>query len=409
MKILLNSAAILSTVLLTQSVLAGDWPAWRGPKGDGTTPERFPDALPVEGLKRAWKSQVGVGFTAVTVSGGRLFTMGNRDKSDTATLFCLDAATGKAVWTREWESPLAATMYEGGPNATPVLEGDSLYVVVKPARVLRLKATTGETVWDVNLVESHKTDLSPWGISGAPRVTPEGVVLNYGSNGTLLDKETGKVRWTTGGKGSSFNVPATGRIGGEPGLLVLATNAVVGVRLKDGGEEFRHPFGEGYFCHASDPIVRDNEVFVSSADHGGQLLKFGKGQVELLWKTREFGNFMSTPVVRDGHLYGINACGVKATDTALACVEWKTGKVLWTEKGFGWGSLIASEDGKLLLLSDKGELTLASVAPTGFKLLGRFQAIGGQCWTPPVIANGRIYLRNAAGDLVCYEAIPSAS
>ncbi len=409
MKILLNSAAVVGTFLLTQSAVAGDWPTWRGPKGDGITPERFPDALPVDGLKRAWKSQVGVGFTAVSVSGGRLFTMGNRDKSDTATLFCLDAATGKAVWTREWESPLAATMYEGGPNATPVLEGDSLYVVVKPARVLRLKATTGETVWDVNLVESHKTDLSPWGIAGAPRLTSEGVVLNYGSNGTLLDRETGKVRWTTGGKGSSFNVPATGQIGGEPGLLVLATNAVVGVRLKDGGEEFRHPFGEGYFCHASDPIVRENEVFVSSADHGGQLLKFGKGQVELVWKTREFGNFMSTPVVRDGHLYGINACGVKAADTALACVEWKTGKVLWTEKGFGWGSLVASEDGKLFLLSDKGELTLASVSPSGFKLLGRFQAIGGKCWTPPVIANGRIYLRNAAGELVCYEAIPSAS
>lgn len=409
MKIFVHTAALAGAFLLGFTTIAGDWPTWRGPKGDGITPERMPEAIPLDGLKRVWKAQVGVGFTAVTVAGGRLYTMGNRDKSDTATLFCLDATTGKPVWTREWESPLTPTMYEGGPNATPVLEGDSLFVVVKPARVLRLKASTGETLWDVNLVESHKTDLSPWGIAAAPRLTPEGVVLNYGSNGTLLDRETGKVRWTTGGKGSSFNVPTTARIGGEPGLLVLATNAVVGVRLKDGGEEFRHPFGEGYFCHASDPIVRGNEVFVSSADHGGQLLQFGKGQVEVLWKTREFGNFMSTPVLIDGHLYGINACGVKPADTALRCVDWKTGKVLWSEKGFGWGSLIASEDGKLLLLSDKGEMTLASASPREFRMLGRFQAIGGKCWTPPVMSNGRIYVRNAAGELVCYSVDPAAA
>lgn len=403
------TASLLVLPVVLASIQAADWPAWRGPTGDGISREALPEMLPVEGLKRVWRTQVGVGFTAATVSGNRLYTMGNRDKSDTVTLFCLDAATGKSIWTKEWSSALTPTMYEGGPNATPVVEGDSLYVVVKPARVLRLKASDGSVVWDVNLVESHKTDLSPWGIAGAPRLTEEGVVLNYGSNGTLLDRQTGKVVWSTGPKGSSFNVPALGRIGGAPGVLVLATNALVGVRLKDGGEEFRHAFGEGYFCHASDPIVRGDEVFISSADHGGQMLRYGKGKAELVWKTREFGNFMSTPVVLDGHLYGINACGVKQTDTALSCVEWKTGKVLWTEKGFGWGSFIAAEGGKLLLLSDKGELSLAAVSPAGFKLLGRFQALGGKCWTPPVLSNGRIFLRNAAGELVCYEAVPAAS
>jgi len=118
MKILLNSAAVVGCFLVTHSTLASDWPTWRGLKGDGITTERFPEALPVEGLKRAWKAQVGVGFTAVSVSGGRLYTMGNRDKSDTATLFCLDPATGKTAWTREWESPLAATMYEAIPSAS---------------------------------------------------------------------------------------------------------------------------------------------------------------------------------------------------------------------------------------------------------------------------------------------------
>ena len=408
MKTLLPSTAV-ALLLISNSLPAADWPAWRGPRGDGVSAERLPEALPVDGLKRVWKAQVGVGFTAAAVSNGRLYTLGNRDKSDVATLFCLDAATGKEIWTKTWPSLLTPTMYEGGPNSTPVIEGDALYVVVKPARVVRLKAKSGEVDWEIDLTATHKTDLSPWGISGAPVIVGDAVALNYGSNGTLLDKGTGQVRWSTGTKGSSFNVPAVGRIGAEPTLLVLATNALVGVRLKDGAEQFRHPFGEGYFCHASDPIIRGNEVFISSSDHGAQLVQYGSGKATVTWKNREFGNFMSTPVLLDGHLYGINTCDVKQTETTLRCVEWKTGKVLWSEKGFGWGSLIAAEDGRILLLSDKGELSLASVSPAGFRLLGRFQALGGKCWTPPVLANGRVYLRNAAGDLVCYEALPSAS
>ena len=402
--------ATVSGLLLVSTLLrAADWPAWRGPRGDGISAEQLPDALPVEGFKRLWKAQVGVGFTAAAISNGRLYTLGNLGKSDVATLFCLDAGSGKEIWSKTWPSALAPTMYEGGPNAAPVIDGDSLYVVVKPARVIRLHADSGEVDWEVDLKSSLKTDLSPWGIAGAPMIIGDAVALNYGSNGTLLDKRTGKLRWSTGAKGSSFNVPAVGRIGSEPAMLILATNALVGVRLKDGAEQFRHPFGEGYFCHASDPIVRGNEVFISSADHGGQLIEFGTGKPIVAWKSREFGNFMSTPVFLDGHLYGINTCDVKPSETSLRCVEWKTGKVLWSEKGFGWGSLLAAERGRILLLSDKGELSLASVSPSGFRLIGRFQALGGKCWTPPVLANGRVYLRNAAGDLVCYEVFPSAS
>ncbi len=400
---------VAACVGLGSSGWAGDWPAWRGPKGNGVLDEPLPDSLPVEGLKRAWKVQVGVGFTAATVSAGRVYMMGNVDKSDRVTVWCLDAATGGVKWKRDWESKLAPTMYEGGPNATPVVEGDSLYVVVKPARLLRLKADSGETLWETDLAKKVPAELSPWGISGSPRVTGDSVVVNYGSNGTLLDAATGAVRWSTGRKSPSFNVPAMARVKGEPALMVLATNALVGVRMKDGGELFRHPFGEGYFCHASDPIVEGESVFISSADHGGQRIGFGTGQPTVEWKTREFGNFMVTPVLVDGHLYGINACDAKQSETTLRCVDWKTGQVKWSQPGFGWGSFVAGPGNKMLLLSDQGEMTLASVTPEGFRNLGSFQALGGKCWTPPVVANGRVYVRNAAGELVCYLLPPTTS
>ena len=103
------------------------------------------------------------------------------------------------------------------------------------------------------------------------------------------------------------------------------------------------------------------------------------------------------------HLYGLNVCDTRATaDAELKCVEWETGAVKWAAKGFGHGSFIFAGD-HLIALSDKGKLSIARATPEKFELIRRDQVIGGKCWTPPSLANGRLYIRNAAGDLVCLE------
>jgi outer membrane protein assembly factor BamB len=103
-------------------------------------------------------------------------------------------------------------------------------------------------------------------------------------------------------------------------------------------------------------------------------------------------------VLIDGALYGFD--GDRNSD--LKCIDFKTGAVKWSEKGLGKGALMAA-DGKLIIISEKGELVIAAADPTAFKALARWQVLGGKCWTMPVLSNGRIYCRNAAGDLVCVD------
>jgi outer membrane protein assembly factor BamB len=125
-----------------------------------------------------------------------------------------------------------------------------------------------------------------------------------------------------------------------------------------------------------------------------------------VWTNRLLGTFTSTAIEKDGFVYGINLCDTKQSGAELKCVEWETGKVRWAEKGFGQGTFLNAGD-KLLLLSDKGELTAARFSPEKFELLRRDQVIGGTCWTPPILANGRLYVRNSAGELVCLEVGPN--
>jgi outer membrane protein assembly factor BamB len=387
---------------LSLSLSAADWPAWRGPSRNGISPEKIADTFPKDGPKQIWKTKVGQGYASMTVANGRLYTLGNLNKGDTATLWCLDAASGKPVWQKEFPSPLAPLMYDGGPNATPVVESGKLYAIIKPGRVLCLDAKTGDVIWDKDVIAELGAESNPWGISAAPYIAGERIILNIGTHGTALDKATGKVLWTTGKVGHSFSTPTLAKIGGEEAVMVFATNHLAAVRLKDGSEIFQHAFGKGYYCHSVDPIVHDGAVFIASSDDGGEQIRFAGGKPESVWHNANMATFLSTAVLIDGHLYGLNGSTFKPQMLELRCVDWKTGEQKWADKGYGQGTLIAA-DGKLLVLSDKGELSLLKAGTEKPELLARAQILGGQCWTTPALANGRLYARNGAGDLVAVE------
>jgi outer membrane protein assembly factor BamB len=149
-------------------------------------------------------------------------------------------------------------------------------------------------------------------------------------------------------------------------------------------------------------VVSGDRVFISSGDDGGELLRITAKGAERLWKNRNLSTFTGSAVLIGGMLYGHETAGYKGADQELRCVDLETGSVKWGEKGFGQGSIIAAGD-RLIVLSDKGELSVVRANPDRFELLARSQVIGGKCWTSPVIARGAIYVRNARGDLVCLD------
>ena len=155
--------------------------------------------------------------------------------------------------------------------------------------------------------------------------------------------------------------------------------------------------GGSYFdVNAADPVVSGARVFISSGyKHGGALLDVSRGSPQLVWENKNMRNQFNSCVLWQGHLYGVD-------DNQLRCLAFDTGEVKWTDKISGKGSLMLA-DGKLIVLSEKGELFVAEASPAGFKPRSRAQVLGGKCWTTPVLANGRIYCRNAAGDVVCVD------
>jgi len=320
---------------------------------------------------------------------------------------CLDAATGKVIWTSSYEEKIGNKMYEGGPNATPVVADGRVFVVSKTGRTLCLDAVSGKVRWEVELGKRIGAKLSDWGVSGSPVLADTNTLLiAYGPAGVALDPDTGRVLWESGtGKDMTFATPVLARFGGQPTALFFMSEKLVAVDPKNGRHLWTSAFGQGYRTHCSDPVVIGDRVFISSGDDGGELLKVSGGSAERVWKNRNLSTFTGTAVLVNGMLYGHETAGYKTANQELRCVDLETGSVRWGESGFGQGSLIAAGD-RLIVLSDRGELSVVRANPAKFELMARFQVIGGKCWTVPVLAQGRIYVRNAKGELMCMDARP---
>jgi len=382
------------------SCLAADWPQWRGPKRNGISSETIAP-FPPSGPKLLWSASVGTGFSAISISQGRLYTMGNTNEHD--IIWCLDAATGREIWKHTYASRLDPQYYEGGPGATPTVEDGKVITISKWGTVLCLAAATGSKVWEHNLWDEGIRS-NRWGFAGSPLIWHDLVILNAGSTGTALERATGRMAWFNGTNPAGYASPALVNINGKEIVLIFAAKHLVAVDPKTGRELWRHPFETGYDTNNSDPLVQGDKVFISSFTRGCALLRIHLDRAEVVYEKDVLHNHLSPGILFGDYVYAFN--GEAKTKTDFRCLHLPTGEVKWTTKTPAFGSLIGLGENRLLILSDKGELTLAAASPEEFKPLARAQVMGGICWTPPTIAHGRIYVRNAKGVLKCFETIP---
>jgi outer membrane protein assembly factor BamB len=379
---------------------ADDWPRWRGPNHNGISAEtRWLDSWPKGGPTVAWRSAVGTGFASVAVSRGRLYTLGNTDNAD--TVYCLDAATGQPLWKHAYEAPRDPHLFEGGPTATPAVDGDRVYTLSRRGDLFCLHAATGAVAWSKNVVQETNQRVPGWGLAGSPLVHGDLLLLNLGDAGAAFDKATGKLLWSSAVKDAGYSSPVPFRRGGEWFGVFSSEDAYVAVNLRTGKELWRMHWVTRFGLNATDPIVVGEQVFLSSGyNKGSALLAMVEGEPKVVWQNKSLRNQLNSSVLLDGFLYGID--GDTSGRTRLRCVELKTGAVRWETEGLGCGSLTAA-GGKLIVLSERGELVVAPASPEKFQPSARTKVLDGKCWTVPVLANGRIYCRNADGDLVCVD------
>jgi outer membrane protein assembly factor BamB len=386
---------------------AGDWPRWRGPDLNGVSRETgWTTAWPREGPKQLWKASVGTGFSSVSVAQGRLFTLGNKNETD--TVYCFDAETGKELWKHSYPCPIDPKYYEGGPGATPTVDGDHIYTLSKRGHLFCFAAASGKVIWQKNLIEELGVKKPEWGLAGSPLVRGDLIVLNVGTAGTAVDKATGRVVWKSGTDASGYATPVPFTFGElaaaqlEPAVAIFSGKALHGVRLKDGHELWRHPWVTRWDINAADPIFIDaDKLFISTFDRGCALLQLTTAAPKVVWQNKNIANHFNSCVFLNGYLYGVHG-NTDQAERDLRCLEASSGELKWKYEGLGLGSLMAA-DGKLIVLSDRGELVVAEASPESFKPLARAQVLGGKCWTVPVLAQGRLYCRNAQGTLICLD------
>ena len=386
--------------IVCSTAQAADWPNYRGPNYDGISDETgFSTSWPESGPKVLWKYSLGTGFASMAVSNGRVYAMGNIDDND--FLYCLDAATGKEIWKKSYPCPLYAKMHEGGPCATPTVEGDAVYTLSKDGDAIRFDAKTGKVVWHKKLNKELGMKHPTWHFSSSPLIVGDLVIYNAGTYGVALNKADGNIIWQNGKSASGYTTGVPYTIGGQKAVVMAMCKELVGVNPTTGKVMWKFPWKTSYDINAADAIVSGETIFISSGyNKGCALLKISGDDVTKVWQNKNMRNMINCSVLWEGHIYGFD--GQVGGKGELTCLDLATGEKKWSQGGMGTGSLMLA-DGKLIILGEKGKLVIAEATPAGYKELASAEILTGKCWTVPVLANGKIYARNAAGQLVCVD------
>ena len=403
-----EGSRLLGSVFAGWVALAGsnlwgeDWPQFRGPRHDGISLEsdwrKNWDQAPPRVL---WRSQVGIGFSALAVAKGRVVTLGHQDGED--VLSCLSEATGKLFWEYRYASPLGAMFYIGGPGSTPTIDpaSERVWVLGKWGECFCFSLTDGELVWKRHLAKEEDLAVPDWGFNGSPLFSGDQILLNLGAAGMALEAATGKTIWRSEGTESGYSTPFPYVDAGQSLVVVSSGESYTAVKPASGESVWTIPWFTRYGVNAADPIVWNGKVFISSGyQKGSGLFALGTGELENQWKQRKFRAQQNAPVRIGKHVYGFD--GDSSSRAMVKCLSLESGEILWEDETMKYGALSAA-DGHLILIAADGRLGVAQASPAGFKPILFETGLEADCWTVPVLANGRILCRNSKGSMVSLD------
>ncbi|MFM7102733.1 MAG: PQQ-binding-like beta-propeller repeat protein [Verrucomicrobiota bacterium] len=407
-----RAAATLLALQLARPLAAADWPGWRGAHRDGRTPETLParlDAAPAA----LWRRPVGHGYAGPIVVAGRVVVLDDADGRETA--HALDAGTGRVLWSTAF-APAWSDEFEPGPRCTPLSDGARVYVQSAQGELACLDLQDGRRKWGVRFADygtvwnqdrqGGQGAATRRGHTGSPVLAGDRLIVQVGSaRGASLvafDRATGRELWRSLSDLTAYSSPVVGTLAGQEQVVAATCEGLVGVAVADGRELWRQRFKTHANRNVLTPILADPHVYFASVNTGlrREEIRPGAGPGETLaattaWLHRDLGINLSTPVLVDGHLFGLGA------RKDYLCLDAATGAVRWSQPGFGEVAATLTDGRTLLLLDDRGEVRLVEARPGGWRETGRFQACG-KTYSHPAWADGVLYVRDPR-EVVAYR------
>ena len=395
---------MIAVALLTSCALAEDWPQFHGPRRNNLSTETgLLKRWPSQGPRLIWRAAgAGEGFASVAISGGRIYTAGSI--ADNTVVTALDMA-GETIW-QEKNGPAYDRSYPGA-RATPTVVGGKVYHLNGDGYVVCLDAATGKRVWGLNILEKFGGRNIRWGLSESLLVDGDRVICSPGGKQTsvvALDADTGKTVWTCTGLGDlpGYAAPIVVEYGGLRQIVTMLSASAVGIAADTGKLLWRYPHKVSHDVNIATPVYRDGHLaLLGTWGRGATMLRLhvrdGGCDAEEIWRTKELDNEHGGVVLIDGHLYG-HADG-NHRNRHWACLDWKTGKTMYSVKGLPTkkSGTLTYADGLLYVLCDSGTVALVPPVPDGFEIVSQFRLPAGgkgPTWAHPVISNGRLYLRH---------------
>ena len=415
----------------------GDWPDFLGPTRNGKSPEHgVPEKWPAKGPTVVWQKQVGTGYSAPTINGDRLFHFARF--GDSERLSCLDAKTGREIWTCDYPTAYSDLLgYNNGPRATPVVNGPNVFTYGAEGMLQCVRIADGKRMWQVDTMKDFHVVKNFFGVASTPLVwndlllvnvggSPPGGTANvYTANGNVqpngsaivaFDKATGKVRWQTGDDLASYASPIVAKIGTSDVVFQFARGGLLAIDPAKGRTLAQFPWRAKKLesVNASSPVVIGNEVFISETyELGSALVRFNGSGFDEVWtdrnrrRDRALALHWNTPIEYQGYLYG--SSGYHEPEAELRCIEWKTGKVMWSKPNIGRASLLLV-DNVLVCLCEEGTLRLIRATPDRYDEIAAWDLTADDgtpllsfpCWSAPSLAHGLLYVQGA-DRLVCVK------
>ncbi len=390
----------------------GHWPQWRGADRTNVSEETgLLKEWPKEGPPLAWKAQgLGEGVASVAVAGGRVYTLGYVGENEHVT--ALDETTGKQVWTARIGPALKDNpVMRWLSQRTPTVDEDRLYAVTAGGELICLTARDGQELWRKNYVQDFEGARGIWGYCDRPLVDGDRLICTPGGAAATvvaLNKKTGAVIWkglVPDGDRADYSTTVVAQVGNVRQYVVFLHGAVAGFAARDGKLLWRYDKVANATANNHSPVVRGDQVFCGSGYGSGIALlklvaeKEGTRAEEVYFRKQSLPPWHDSMLLVGEHVFA-------GTGSTLACLELKTGNLVWQDRGTLGGRLsVTCADGYLYLRSQAGQVALVEASPKayvqrGFLPIPGAVAKGGS--TAPVVTGGRLYLRD--DDLLfCYD------